>query len=97
MPARPRRPGFINFIVKPMFDGWGAFIPEIEEMSLPHVKGNLALWAADVCKVLPDQVFCDEAEAAWDAAEARWVLHPDAAEFTYTDGLLDDAAAVPVS
>ena len=43
--------GFLTFIVKPMFVAWGGYVPQIAELCLGHVEGNVAIWAADVCKV----------------------------------------------
>ena len=85
--------GFINFIVMPMFTQWGAFIPELGELSIHHITSNLAIWAADICNVSADQLFADEAKASWDAAESKWVLQPDVLEFSYTQGLLSEATS----
>mgnify|MGYP001987361964 CR=1 FL=1 len=33
--------GFINFIVSPIFDLWGQYIPQLREMCMPPVQANL--------------------------------------------------------
>jgi len=86
--------GFINFIVKPMFDLWGKFIPQIFDMCMPHILANLALWNDAGANLPPDQQYVDNAKEDWDPKKPGWRLKPGASEFTYPLGLLGEPMEV---
>ena len=81
--------GFITFIVRPTFEAWGAYVPALHSLCMPHVQANLALWTAETCGLKPDACFVDEAKEGWDvaASPACWRLKPGVAEFSYPEGL----------
>jgi len=82
--------GFITFIVRPMFVAWGNYVPELNELFMRHIDGNLGIWTAEECKVPETQLFADAAKVDWDHMKHTWDLHEGIEEYSYTDGLLDN-------
>eukprot|EP00966_Prymnesium_polylepis_P023049 530077-Prymnesium_polylepis.2 len=86
--------GFITFIVKPTFEAWAAYVPELDQLCMRHVAANLAMWAPDRCEVPPEACFADAAKEAWDPTPTSpgrvqgWLLKEGMEEFTY-QGLPD--------
>ena len=81
--------GFITFIVRPTFEAWGAYVPALHALCMPHVTANLELWGPETCGLGQDACFVDAAKEAWDATASPpgWRLKPGASEYSYPEGL----------
>ena len=71
-----RQTGFINYIVKPMFELWGQFIPPLVDLFMQNVQSNLAVWAAEVSDLPIDQCYADSAKLDWSFTQVGYSPPP---------------------
>ena len=64
--------GFINFIVKPIFAAWCDAVPQLREMTMPHIASNLEIWKAETPFLPPDQPYVAAEKKGWDWQKGRW-------------------------
>ena len=64
--------GFINFIVRPIFTAWCEFVPALNEMTMPHIESNAAIWKAETPYIPTTQAFVDAGKKDWDWEKGAW-------------------------
>lgn len=66
--------GFINYIVRPLFQAWCTFVPELEAHCMAHIERNFAVWleTAEVAPVENGQLFIDPSKLDWDWDSCSW-------------------------
>lgn len=66
--------GFIQFIVRPMFTAWTAFVPDlaVKTKCMVHIETHAALWKAETQPIAPGSVFVHGGKEDWDWVKGRW-------------------------
>jgi len=64
--------GFIKFIVRPIFTAWCEFVPQLKDMTMPHIEANAALWTPEEPLIPPDQPFTIANKVDWDWESGCW-------------------------
>lgn len=64
--------GFIGFVVKPLFEKWCEFVPQLKPMTMPYIESNLAIWKTEEPLIPPSQAFTSADKSDWDWESGCW-------------------------
>jgi len=64
--------GFMQFIVKPIFSAWCDAVPELRDMTMPHLEANQDLWKGDTPFIPPEQLYVSSHRTDWDWESGGW-------------------------